>query len=111
MNVPISGRVNTSSNASDRQTDVGRVLLVAPCGREDEIDRGFGEGDDVLRVAAPVGVGALHGNLPPDHLRLEQALQLGLEVRPNRHRHVVEVDHQRGIGRVGGGSLCAGRGK
>src|SRR5207244_5963094 len=48
------------------------------------------------------------GNLASNDLRLEEALQLGLEVRANGHRHVVEVDHQRRIRRVGGGFFVCG---
>src|SRR5260221_5305480 len=77
----------------DGEPDVGRVLLVrAVRRREDQVDRRLGERDDVLRVAAPVGVGSLHGDLPTDDLGLEQSFQLRLEIGPDAHRHIVEVD-------------------
>src|SRR2546425_7316134 len=39
-----------------------------------------------------------------DDVRLQQAPQLRLEIRADPHRHVVEVDHQRRVGRMGGRS-------
>src|SRR6266566_2080752 len=101
--LPYSLSLSTSEEKSE-SPDIGGVFLVrAMRRRKDEIDGRFRERDDVLWIAAPVGVRALYGDLPTDDLRLEQALQFGLEVRSNRHRDVVKVDHQRRIGRVGGG--------
>ncbi len=60
-----------------READVRRVFLVRPVRRRpDHVDRGLGQRDDVLRVAAPIGVGALYGHLPLDDVRLQQAPQL-----------------------------------
>src|SRR2546422_272730 len=88
----------------DGETDVRCVLLVRPVRRRpDHVDRGFRERDDVLRVAAPIGVGALYSHLPLDDVRLQQAPQLRLEIRADPHRHIVEVDHERRVGRVGRG--------
>ena len=93
----------------NREADVGRVFLVgAVRRREDQIDRRLGQRHDVLGIPAPVCVGALHGDLSADDLRLEQAFQLGLQIRADRHGYVVEVDHQRGVGRVGGGFFVSG---
>ena len=46
--------------------------------------------------------GALHGDLAADDLRLQQPLQLRLEIRADPHGDVVEVDQQRRVGRMGG---------
>src|SRR5438034_7057378 len=43
-----------------------------------------------LRVAAPIGVGALYSHLPLDDVRLQQAPQLRLEIRADPHRHIVK---------------------
>jgi hypothetical protein len=44
----------------DGQPDIGRVFLGGSVGRcHDHVDRGFGERNDVLGIAAPVGVRAL----------------------------------------------------
>ncbi len=51
-------------------------------------------------IAAPVGVGALDGDLSLDDLRREQAAKLFSEIGADPHRDVVEVDEERGIGRV-----------
>ena len=85
----------------DREADVGRVLLRRPVGRrEDQVDRRFGERHDVLRIAAPIGVGALDRDLALDDLRREEAAQLLSEVGADPHRDVVEVDEERGVRRV-----------
>ena len=61
----------------DRHADIGRVLFVAPVGRsEDQIDRRFGEGHDVLGIATPVGIGALYAHLAFDDVGIEETLQL-----------------------------------
>ncbi len=88
----------------DREADVCRVFLVRPVRRRpDHVDRRLGQRDDVLRVATPIGVGALYGHFSLDDVRLQQASQLRLEIRADPHRHIVEVDHQRRVGRMGGG--------
>ena len=67
--MPISGRVNTSSMASmARRMSVAFFFDDAVRRREDQVDRRLGERDDVLRIAAPVGVGALDGDLALDDL-------------------------------------------
>jgi len=63
------------------------------------LDRRLGERDDVLRIAAPVSVGALHGDLPLDDAGAEEAAELVAEVGADAHRDVVEVDEQGGVGR------------
>ena len=88
----------------DREADVGGVLLGRAVGRgEDQVDGRLGQRHDVLRIAAPVGVGALDGHLAADDLGRQQVAEFGLEVRPNAHRDVVEVDEE---GRVGCGVWC-----
>ena len=90
------------------EPDVGRVLLGRPVGgREDHVDRRLGERDDVLRVAAPVGVGALDGDFALDDLGAEQRAQLLSEVGANPHRDVVEVDEEGGVRRVHLGRVIA----
>ena len=85
----------------DGEADVGRVLLRRAVGRrEDQVDRRLGERHDVLRVASPVGVGALDRDLALDDLRREEAAQLLPEVGADPHRDVVEVDEEGGVGRV-----------
>ena len=81
--------------------DVRRVLLVGPEGRgEDQVDRRLGEGDDVLGIPSPVGVGPLDGDLAPDDLAPEKGLQFLGQIRADPQGDVVEVDEQRRIGRV-----------
>jgi hypothetical protein len=85
----------------DREANVGGVLLRRPVGRRhDHVDRGLGQWDDVLRIAAPVGIGALDGDLPLDDVRRQQRAQLAGEVGTDPHRDVVEVDQQRRVRRV-----------
>ena len=85
----------------DGEADVGCVLLGRPVGRgEDEVDRRFAERDDVLRVAAPIRVGALNGDLSVDDVGRQQVAQLRLKIRADPHRDVVEIDEERGVGRV-----------
>ena len=82
----------------DRETDIRCVLLGRPVGgREDQIDRRFREGHDVLRIATPVGVGATNRDLALDDVRREEVVQLSLQVGANPHRDVVEVDEERGV--------------
>ena len=96
--MPISGRVKTSSIASIGEADVGGVLLRRPVGRrQDHVDRRLGERDDVLRIAAPVGVGALDGDLALDDVGAEQGAELVAEVGADPHRDVVEVDEEGGV--------------
>ena len=98
MKVPISGRVKTSSMRVDGEADVGRVLLAGAEGRrEDQVDRRLGERDDVLRIAAPVGVGALDGDLALDDVAVEEGPELLGQVRADAQRDVVEVDQQGGV--------------
>ena len=86
----------------DGHPDVGSVFFRAPVGGgEDEIDRGFGKRHDVLRVAAPIGVGPLHGDLAADDIRLEKGLQLLRQVTTHSQSDVVKVD-QEGRVRSGG---------
>ena len=75
MKVPISGRVKTSSRAS-----IASRMSVAP-----------------------VGVRALHRDLPLDDVGREQVAELRLQVGADAHRDVVEVDEQRGVRRVEAG--------
>ena len=57
----------------DGEADVGGVLLGRPVGgRHDHVDRRLGQWHDVLRVAAPVGVGALDGDLSFDDVGAEE---------------------------------------
>jgi len=85
----------------DGKPDVSRVLLRAAVGRcEDEVDRRLGERNDVLRVTAPVGVGALHGHLARDDGAAEEVAELRLQIGADPHRDVVEVDEERRVGRV-----------
>ncbi len=94
----------------DREADVGGVLLGgAVRRRHDHVDRRLGERNDVLGIASPVGVGALHGHLPLDDVAAEQVPQLVAEVGANPHRDVVEVDEERGIGRVDVGRIAVRR--
>ncbi len=80
----------------DGQTDVRGVLLRRPVSRrEDQIDRCFRERDDVLRIAPPIGIGALHGDLASNHIRVQKVAKFLAEVRPDPHRDVVEIDEQR----------------
>ncbi|MBK9550269.1 MAG: hypothetical protein IPO52_14475 [Gemmatimonadetes bacterium] len=88
----------------DGEPDVGGVLLVGPeGGGEDQVDRGFRQRHDVLRVAAPVGIGALNGDLALDDVGVEEGAEFLGEVGTNAKGHIVEVDQQRRIGRVQGG--------
>ena len=85
----------------DREADVGRVLLGRAVGRRhDHVDRRLGERHDVLRVATPVGVGALDVDLAGDDRAAEQVAELRLQVGADPHRDVVEIDEEGGVGRV-----------
>jgi hypothetical protein len=87
MKVPISGRVKTSSVGIDGEADVGRVLLVgAERRREDQVDRRLRERHDVLRIAAPVRVGALHRDFALDDVAVEQGAKLLGQVAPDAQR-------------------------
>ena len=66
-------------------------------GGHDHVDRRLGERDDVLRIAAPVGVGALDGDLPLDDVGAEERAELLAEVGADPHRDVVEVDEEGGV--------------
>jgi hypothetical protein len=58
----------------DGQPDIGCVFLAGPERRgKDEIDGGLGERNDVLRVAAPIGVGPLDSNLAFDDIAVEES--------------------------------------
>ncbi len=50
-----------------------------------------------MRIATPIGVGALHGDLAAYHIRVQKVAEFLAEVRPDPHRHVVEIDEQRGL--------------
>ena len=98
MKVPISGRVKTSSIASmARRMSVAFFLLRAVGRREDQVDRRLGERDDVLRVAAPVGVGALDRDLALDDVAVEEGPELLRRGRADAQRDVVEVDEEGGV--------------
>ena len=115
MKVPISGRVNTSSVASTaRRMSVAFFLLVPNAGRRSGRST-IGQRHDVLRVAAPVGIGPLDRHLALDDVAVEQGPELLGQVAPNAQGDVVEVDqegrvrcvgdvHARGVrdGRLGG---------
>jgi len=82
MKVPISGRVKTSSRASTARRMSVAFFLVRPVRRAQIISiGGLGQRDDVLRVAAPIGVGRAVRPLSLDDVRLQQAAQLRLEIR------------------------------
>ena len=84
-----------------READVGGVLLGRAVGRgEDQVDGRFRQRDDVLRVAPPIGVRALHGDLAADDVGRQQVAQLRLQIGADAHRDVVKIDEQ---GRVGCG--------
>ena len=77
----------------DRQPDIGRVLLVRPeCRGEDEIDRRLRQGNDVLRIAAPVGVRALDRDLASNHFRVQQPAKLVLQIGADSEGDVVKID-------------------
>ena len=98
MKVPISGRVKTSSMASmARRMSVAFFLLEPKAGREDEVDRRFGQRDDVLRVPAPVGVGPLDRDLALDDVAVEEGPKLFGQVLLDAQGDVVEVDQQGGV--------------
>ena len=77
----------------DGEANIGSVLLVrSERRREDEIDRRFREWHDILWVATPISVRALHRHFALDNLGIEEFLELVLEIRPNPHRHIVKID-------------------
>jgi hypothetical protein len=103
MKVPISGAGEHQLHRVDGEADVRRVLLVGAERRgEDQVDRRLRQRHDVLVVPAPVGVGAGDRDLALDDVAVEEVLQFLGEVRADPQRDVVEVDHQRGVGRVEG---------
>src|SRR6185312_13912409 len=70
----------------DRQPNVGRVLLGGPVRRrENEVDRCFGQRHDVLRIAPPVGVRALHRDFAFDDVRREQITKFVSQVGTDPH--------------------------
>ena len=98
----------------DGEADVGGVLLRAAVRRRhDHVDRRLGKRHDILRVAAPVGIGPLHGDLALDDVRRQEILELRLQVGADPHRDVVEIDEERGVRcvavlRVAGGGRSGG---
>ena len=106
MKVPISGRVKTSSMASmARRMSVAFFLLEPKAGREDQVDRGFRQRNDVLRVASPVGVGALDRHLALDDVAVEEGPELLGQVLLDAQGDVVEIDQQGCVRGVDGGWL------
>ena len=98
MKVPISGRVKTSSMASmARRMSVAFFLLDPKAGAKMRSIDDSESGDDVLRVAAPVGVGALDRHLALDDVAVEEGPELLGQVLLDAQGDVVEVDQQGGV--------------
>ena len=98
MKVPISGRVKTSSIASmARRMSVAFFLLEPKAGAKIRSIDDSESGDDVLRVAAPVGVGALDRDLALDDVAVEEGPELLGQVLLDAQGDVVEVDQEGGV--------------
>ena len=104
MKVPISGRVKTSSMASmARRMSVAFFLVEPNAGAKIRSIEDSDSGHDVLRIAAPVGVGPLHRDLALDDVAVEEGPELLGEILLDPQGDVVEVDQQGGVGSVHGG--------